>query len=156
MAAIYPAWLPSALPTGAQLVTDALPNVFTSPLRAVRALREIGRTAVRLARCAVDGATGPLSIPAGAPSAFETPVGARRVVSFARLSLGQVQSLRERFGVTVNDVVLAVCSGALRTHLAEHDQEHGGTRWWRWCRSRCAGSPTTSPWATGSRPCSSR
>jgi WS/DGAT/MGAT family acyltransferase len=125
VAAIYPAWLPSALPTSVQLVTDALPNVVTSPIRAVRALREIGRTAVRLARCALDGATGPLSIPAGAPATFETPVGARRVVSFARLSLGQVQSLRERFGVTVNDVVLAVCSGALRTHLAEHDQETG-------------------------------
>ncbi len=123
VATIYPAWLPAALPTGVQLVTDALPNVFASPLRAVRALREVGRTAVRLVRCAIDGATGPLSIPAGAPAAFETPVGARRAVAFARLSLGQVQSLRERFGVTVNDVVLAVCSGALRTHLAEHDQD---------------------------------
>ena len=123
VASICPPWLPSALPTSAQLVTDALPNVFSSPLRAVRAVREIGRTAARLAKCAIDGATGPLSIPAGAPAAFESHVGARRVVSFARLSLGQVQALRDRFGVTVNDVVLAVCSGALRTHLAEHGQE---------------------------------
>jgi WS/DGAT/MGAT family acyltransferase len=118
-----PPWLPPALPSSAQLVTDALPNVLTSPVRAVRAAREIGRTAIRLARCAADSETGPLSIPVGAPSTFETPVGTDRAVSFAELGLSEVQRLRDRFGVTVNDVVLAICSGALRTHLADHDRE---------------------------------
>jgi diacylglycerol O-acyltransferase / wax synthase len=118
-----PPWLPPALPSSARLVTDALPNVFTSPVRTIRALREIGRTAVRLARRATDADSGPVSMPMGAPSTFETPVGAERAVSFAELSLAHVKELRERFGVTLNDVVLAVCAGALRTHLAAHAQE---------------------------------
>jgi WS/DGAT/MGAT family acyltransferase len=120
---------PPALPSGVQLVSHALPNLVTSPLRALGAAREIGRTAVRLARRALDEEAGPLSVPLGAPATFETPVGAARSVSFAELGLRQVRELKDRFGVTINDVVLAVCSGALRTHLSDRgdraDQEAG-------------------------------
>ena len=116
-----PPWTPPRLPTQGQLVSDALPNVVHGPVRAARAAREMGRTAVRLARCALDESTPPVSIPLGAPAAFETPVNARREVCFAVLDLPQARRLKERFGSTINDVVLAVCSGALRTHLAAHD-----------------------------------
>ncbi len=92
-------------------------------MRALRAAREVGRTALRLARCALDGQSGPVSIPLGAPSTFETPVGAARSVSFAQVKLRQVRALKEQFGVTINDVVLAMCSGALRSHLAAHEEE---------------------------------
>jgi len=116
-------WLPPKLPSSAQLVADALPKLCTSPIRALRAAREVGRTAMRLARRAADEDAGSLSLPVGAPSTFGTPVGATRAVSFAQLDLCEVQKLKERCGVTVNDVVLAICSGALRTHLSAHGQE---------------------------------
>jgi diacylglycerol O-acyltransferase len=125
MAAVCPQWLPEALPSSARLVTHALPSLFASPVRAVHAVREIGRTAVRLARRALDDETGPISIPLGAPSTFETPVGASRSVSLAELSLSAVKEVKNRFGVTINDVVLAICSGALRSYLADHDEESG-------------------------------
>jgi WS/DGAT/MGAT family acyltransferase len=104
-------------------MTDALPSVVRSPLRVLRAAREVGKTAVRLARHALDEATGPISIPLGAPATFETPVCAQRAVCFAELDMAQVRTLKDRYGSTVNDVVLAVCSGALRTHLAATGQE---------------------------------
>jgi WS/DGAT/MGAT family acyltransferase len=59
----------------------------------------------------------------GAPPIFESPVSARRAVAFAELDLGKVRALKERYGSTVNDVVLAVCSGALRSHLVAHGHE---------------------------------
>ncbi|HEX3793173.1 MAG TPA: wax ester/triacylglycerol synthase family O-acyltransferase [Acidimicrobiales bacterium] len=117
-----PPWLPPALPSGGQLMANALPNLFSSPLRTLRAVREIGRTALRLARRAADSDSAPLSIPLGAPTTFESPVGADRSVSFARLRLADVQVLRDAFGVTINDVVMAICSGALRSHLTAHGQ----------------------------------
>ena len=120
-----PPWLPPALPSAIQLVTHALPSLLASPVRAVQAAREVGRTAVRLARRALDGDSEPISIPLGAPTTFETPVGAARSVSFAQLSLPQIRQLKQRFGVTINDVVLAVCSGALREHLVRLDEEVG-------------------------------
>jgi diacylglycerol O-acyltransferase / wax synthase len=118
-------WRPPSLPSSVQLVAHAIPSLVTSPFRALGALREIGKTAVRMAQRALDEETPPLSIPLGAPATFETPVGAARSVSFAELGLRQVRDLKERFGVTINDVILAVCSGALRTHLAEHDDLAG-------------------------------
>jgi diacylglycerol O-acyltransferase / wax synthase len=119
----YPPWLPARLPSSARLMTEALPSFINSPVRALRAVREIGRTSVRLARRAFDDDSGPVSIPLGAPSTFESPVGARRSVSFAELDMAPVRALRDRYGSTINDVVLAVCSGALRSHLAAHDQD---------------------------------
>jgi diacylglycerol O-acyltransferase / wax synthase len=112
-----PPWVPPRLPSQTQLVTDALPSFLRSPLRGLRAAREVGRTAVRLARCAVDDRLGPVSIPLGAPDTFESPVRADRAVAFADLEMTKVRALTSRFGSTVNDVVLAVCSGALRRHL---------------------------------------
>jgi diacylglycerol O-acyltransferase / wax synthase len=110
--------LPARLPSGARLVSDALPKLVTSPLRVWRAGREVGRTATRLVRRAADRDSGPVSIPLGAPGTFEIAVRPWREVAFAELDLRQVRVLCERFGVKVNDVVLAVCSGALRSHLS--------------------------------------
>jgi len=118
-----PPWLPARLPSQTQLMTDALPTFIRSPLRGLRAAREVGRTAVRLARCAIDDRLGPVSIPLGAPDTFDSPVGADRAVSFAELDMAKVRMLTTRFGSTINDVVLAVCSGALRSHLAAHGQD---------------------------------
>ena len=118
-----PPWVPAGLPSPTRLMTDALPTVLRSPIRGMRAAREVGRTAVRLARRAVDDRTGPVSIPLGAPDTFESSVGARRAVAFAELDLEEVRALKTRFGSTINDVVLAVCSGALRTHLAAHGED---------------------------------
>jgi diacylglycerol O-acyltransferase len=123
LAAERPAWQPPALPSAVRLVTGAIPKVLTSPLRAIGAAREVGRTAVRMARRALDDESGPLSIPLGAPATFDAPVGATRSVAFAELSLRQVRQIKDRFGVTVNDVVMAACSGALRSHLARYGYE---------------------------------
>jgi WS/DGAT/MGAT family acyltransferase len=116
-----PPWSPPALPSRVRLLTDAVPNLVTSPIRAVRALREVGRTAVRLARCAVSGEVGPLSIPLFASDTFDAPVVAERVVALGELGLSEINEIRQRFGVTINDVVLAICSGALRAHLLAHE-----------------------------------
>src|ERR1700722_3965959 len=118
-------WRPPPLPSSVQLVAHAIPSLITSPFRALGALREMGRPAGGMAQRALDEETPPLSIPLGAPATFETPVGAARSVSFAELGLREVRDLKDRFGVTINDVILAVCSGALRTHLAAHDQLAG-------------------------------
>ncbi|HTU36381.1 MAG TPA: wax ester/triacylglycerol synthase family O-acyltransferase [Acidimicrobiales bacterium] len=118
-----PPWMPAGLPTQRELVADALPSFLRGPTRGLRAAREIGRTAVRMARCAVDATTGPIAIPLGAPRVFETPITARREVRFAVLDLNEVRQLKDRFGSTINDVVLAVCSGALRSHLAANGRD---------------------------------
>ncbi len=52
---------------------------------------------------------------------FNAPVGGRRVVGLADLSLDDITAVKRRVGGTVNDVVMAVTAGALRRWLVAHD-----------------------------------
>jgi len=51
---------------------------------------------------------------------FNCPVGADRLFHSTRLSLGMVKSIKNCWpGLTVNDVVLAICAGACRRYLLD-------------------------------------
>ncbi|TMR94503.1 WS/DGAT/MGAT family O-acyltransferase [Nonomuraea basaltis] len=51
---------------------------------------------------------------------FSGPVSQHRRFAFVSLPLEEIKQVRKAFGVTVNDVVMAVCAGALRRWLAAH------------------------------------
>ncbi|GAA2681985.1 wax ester/triacylglycerol synthase family O-acyltransferase [Nonomuraea recticatena] len=51
---------------------------------------------------------------------FSGPISAHRRFAFVSLPLEEIKEVRKAFGVTVNDVVMAVCAGALRQWLAAH------------------------------------
>jgi diacylglycerol O-acyltransferase / wax synthase len=116
-------WQPPALPSASRLISEALPELLRSPLRVIRAAREVGRTTWRLASHAAGRGTEAVSIPLGAPAQFDVPMTACRQVAFAETNLSEVLALKERLGVTLNDIVLAACSGAMRAYLASHDRE---------------------------------
>ena len=60
--------------------------------------------------------------PLTAPRAtWNGALGQRRQVGFARVPLDEAKELKNRLGVTVNDVVLALCAGTLRRYLADKD-----------------------------------
>lgn len=52
---------------------------------------------------------------------FNKPVGPHRRWAFASIPLAPVKGLKNTAGVTVNDVIVALCAGALRRWLLEHD-----------------------------------
>ena len=79
----------------------------------VGAVREIARR--RLDPETAHGAT-PLTAPR---TRFNRAIGAERSVAFARIALADAKAIRKAFGVTLNDVILAICAGALRSFLAE-------------------------------------
>jgi len=45
-----------------------------------------------------------------------------RRFGFGALSLDTAKEVKSAFGVTVNDVVLAICGGALRQYLSETEE----------------------------------
>lgn len=45
----------------------------------------------------------------------------RRKLGTATLDIHRVKAVRRAFGVTMNDLVLALCAGSLRSYLLEHD-----------------------------------
>ena len=61
-----------------------------------------------------------LTLPFAAPrTMLNVPIGGARRVAAQSWSLERVKSIKRAAGVTVNDVVLAMCSGALRSYLLE-------------------------------------
>lgn len=50
---------------------------------------------------------------------FNKTITANRTFAFSDLPLADVKALGKRYGVTLNDIVVAICAGALRRYLAE-------------------------------------
>jgi diacylglycerol O-acyltransferase len=127
-------------PSDASLLLRGIAALPKQPLRAIRALPAtlrhidqlptmrhlpgasvIGSTAERAYRAAGRGRDGQvLAEPVGpAPSvSFGGPISAHRRFAFGSLSLTAVKSIKNaRPGTTVNDVVIALCAGALRRRM---------------------------------------
>jgi len=56
----------------------------------------------------------PLTAPA---TPFNAAISAKRNVAFSRVPLADMKAIKNAAGATVNDVVLAICSGTLRRYL---------------------------------------
>ena len=67
-----------------------------------------------------DGGVIPTA-PGRAPATpFNRPITQHRRVAFRSVDLDRVKAVKNAFGVSVNDVVMAMCAGALRRWLSEH------------------------------------
>jgi diacylglycerol O-acyltransferase len=124
-------WAPRPLPSGAQLLADALLERATVPaemLRGVRALLRGPRAvAGRLARSA--GALGELAAAGLRPapeSIFNVPIGPHRRFTWVRGELEQFKAIKNALGGTVNDVVLAAVAGALGRYMRLHGEPTDG------------------------------
>jgi WS/DGAT/MGAT family acyltransferase len=53
---------------------------------------------------------------------FNASITADRSVAFAQLELADVKKVKDHFGVKVNDVVMALVSGVLRSYLLQRDE----------------------------------
>jgi diacylglycerol O-acyltransferase len=64
-----------------------------------------------------------MASPFAAPQTpFNASITAERNVAFAQLDLADVKKVKDHFGVKVNDVVMALVSGVLRTFLLQRDE----------------------------------
>ncbi len=119
--------LDTRIPSNFELVSQALAANVVRPFEIPRmAWRTAGAIAgVRRVRQGSEGTsgTGKAALPLSAPrTSINVAVHARRRVAFAAASLADAKKLKNAMGTTVNDVVLAMCAGALRTYLQAGDE----------------------------------
>lgn len=142
-------WRPDRLPSEAEILYQALPNLIRKPARAMvvtaRTVRrlgeatrnpimaEVGRqmraslrgplgTALNLGRRREDVNPVPRLPTLSAPrTPFNAAISPHRRFAFRSTSLDTVKQLKNALGATVNDVVMAVCAGGLRDWLIHHD-----------------------------------
>ncbi|HKI38962.1 MAG TPA: wax ester/triacylglycerol synthase family O-acyltransferase [Mycobacterium sp.] len=93
---------------------------LSSLMRTAGSLAALAPSTVSLARAAL--LEQQLTLPFGAPrTMLNVKIGGARRCAAQSWSLERIKSVKRAAGVTVNDVVLAMCSGALRYYLLEHD-----------------------------------
>jgi diacylglycerol O-acyltransferase len=96
------------------------PSRLQSLTRAVGSVAALAPSTVSLARAAL--LEQQLTLPFGAPrTMLNVPIGGARRVAAQSWSLDRIKSVKQAAGVTVNDVVLAMCAGALRHYLIEQN-----------------------------------
>ncbi|HZU72437.1 MAG TPA: wax ester/triacylglycerol synthase family O-acyltransferase [Acidimicrobiales bacterium] len=116
-------WEPDRIPSDFELVAWALNSLARQPLAAAKAARRTLEMAVNLRRRNRRPDVTPPPAPFSAPrTPLNQNITAHRTFAFTDIPLDEVKEVRVALGGTVNDVVLAVCSGALRRYLAERDE----------------------------------
>jgi WS/DGAT/MGAT family acyltransferase len=126
-----PAWYPRPEPSGAALLGDAVTELVSAPIDTGRSVlgalsdpRKAGGAAARtlggLASMAAAGIGG------APPSPLNTRIGPHRRFAWVESDLQRFKAIKGALGGTVNDVVLAVVTGALRDHLLRRGREPEG------------------------------
>ncbi len=111
-------WKPDRVPSDYELVRHAVGSLMKQPTSAVKAFRRTLEVALsvreRNRQPGVTPPPGPFSAP---KCSLNGSIGPHRRVAFTDISLDDVKLIKDTLGGTVNDVVLAICSGALKYFL---------------------------------------
>jgi len=124
---------PPHLPELAALGAKAVARLAWRPVQTVRLTNELMKllpTLTPMVSALVggmlglnrgDGAVIATTLGRAPATPFNKPITPHRRIAFRSVDLATVKTIKNAFGVSVNDVVMAMCAGALRRWLADHD-----------------------------------
>lgn len=115
-------WRPRREPTDVELLSHAFTEMATRPAAAFDAVKgtvtDVSMTAARLGGRAASLVSAALAVarpPAASP--LNVPIGGQRRFASVDLDFADLKRIRTSLGGTVNDTVLAIIAGALRSWL---------------------------------------
>ena len=135
-------WTPAPLPGTVTLLERGLLSTITQPWHLVRTLPKTlphladlpGAANVPVIRAISDLSAAVVKVATGQAASsverrelvaprtpFNSPITAHRRFSFGSLPLAELKRIKNAFGMSVNDVVMAMCTSALRRWLLDHD-----------------------------------
>jgi len=128
-----PPFRPASPPGQPELAIRALARLAWRPVQTVQVSNELVKLLPTLAPVMNALVGGMLGLNRGdgsviatwagrAPATpFNRPITSHRKFAFRSVDLATVKAVKNAFGVSVNDVVMAMCAGALRRWLIDHD-----------------------------------
>ena len=104
-----------------ELAASGLVRFATRPLHLAKVLPLTLASVVETVRRGVSGQA--MTAPFRAPqTAFNAKVTGHRNVAYAELDLEEIKTVKNRFDVKLNDVVMALCAGVLRQYLLDRGE----------------------------------
>jgi diacylglycerol O-acyltransferase / wax synthase len=111
---------PAGIPSDMVLVTQALLSRVTRPLRVTGLAWKTAKALLDVRHVRHASGPGRAALPLTAPrTSLNVAITPHRRVAFSTISLDDVKRIKNALGTTVNDVVLALCTGALRRYLED-------------------------------------
>ena len=125
--AVPDTWLPATPPSTLSVTARAAWELATSPVPAVLAAAGTLATPRQLIRLATETGRGLLTLTSALRpvqvSSLTGPLEGSRRYTWTDISLTDVRTVRERYGVTVNDVALTAVTGGFRVLLMSRGEE---------------------------------
>jgi diacylglycerol O-acyltransferase / wax synthase len=116
-------WQPERIPSDAELLAYALRSRAKRPLQLASVIPKAGQAAFNVVRNRRSSDTVNPPAPLTAPrTSFNGAITPHRKVAYTIAQLSDVKAIKNAFGTTVNDVVLAVVGGGLRRYLIRTNQ----------------------------------
>lgn len=122
-----PAYRPRPAPSSNRLLVDSIVERVVRPVEMVKASAGALRAPQKVARAVGNVVVAVEDLLASTPPApWNAPVTKHRRWVSADVALDDVRAIRQRTDATVNDIVLALCTGALRDYLRLHGEDVAG------------------------------
>src|SRR5579884_4007106 len=113
---------PERIPSDLELLAHGLASRARQPLILPRAVADTARAGFELVRRRLRSDSARMATPFTAPATpFNAPITPHRRIAFSSVPLADVRAVKDAFGTTVNDVILALCAGAVRRWLEDRD-----------------------------------
>lgn len=120
---VDPRWRPESVPSNTQLLYDAMGDhvrqFLDLPRLLIRTLRRVWNLLLHRFRSTQ---RSPLPLVHTPQTSFNAALTPHRSFATTSIPFSDVREVKNEFGVTVNDVVLALVSGALRSYLADRGE----------------------------------
>jgi WS/DGAT/MGAT family acyltransferase len=118
----HDSWSPQSEPTDPELLAQAFTELATRPAAAMEKVRSTAVDATHVVTQVGERVTGMLAAALAVarpqvPNPLNVPIGEQRRFATVDLSLSNMKQIRRAFGGTINDAILAVITGALRSWL---------------------------------------
>jgi diacylglycerol O-acyltransferase len=112
-------WQPERAPSELELLARAVLQRIRRPAQLAMVIPKTIGSVISFARMRRSHDAG-MPTPFTAPrTPFNVSITPHRLIAFTQTSLDDIKFVKRAFGTTVNDVVLAVCAGALRRYLEQ-------------------------------------
>ncbi|MCW8845524.1 MAG: wax ester/triacylglycerol synthase family O-acyltransferase, partial [Gammaproteobacteria bacterium] len=117
-------WMPDMEPSNLTLLANAYMHLLAKPKLAVKTIKAVTAGMWSVGKNVLVEKQAPPTVPFRGPKTrFNVPISAQRRFGGVWLPLDEIRALKDELpGVTVNDVVLEICSGALRQYLEHHSE----------------------------------
>jgi len=114
------------IPTGWEMALRAMPRLAATPWRAARTSLHLVRSAGGMLGVRISPEWPAVTLPFQAPrTSLNRCITPHRGFAFCSVPLCGVKAIKNALSVTVNDVVLGICAGALRRYLVDRGELPG-------------------------------